>query len=117
MRSDRGAVSTELAVLTPLLIGFMLFAVYAGRVAQTQGDVTHAAYEAARRDYAADAFPVDVQKELEGPLREIAVVLDEAPGDRFERGDPARAPVDDLSPPLPRHRRHPDRDASRPPHP
>jgi Flp pilus assembly protein TadG len=48
MRSDRGAVSTELAVLTPLLIGFMLFAVYAGRVAQTQGDVTHAAYEAAR---------------------------------------------------------------------
>jgi Flp pilus assembly protein TadG len=48
MRSQRGAVSTELAVLTPLLIGFMLFAVYAGRVAQTQGDVTHAAYEAAR---------------------------------------------------------------------
>ena len=48
MRSDRAAVSTELAVLTPLLIGFMLFAVYAGRVAQTQGDVTHAAYEAAR---------------------------------------------------------------------
>lgn len=48
MRPERGAVSTELAVLTPLLIGFMLFAVYAGRVAQTQGDVTHAAYEAAR---------------------------------------------------------------------
>jgi Flp pilus assembly protein TadG len=48
MRREDGAVSTELAVLTPILIGFMLFAVYAGRVAQTQGDVTHAAYEAAR---------------------------------------------------------------------
>lgn len=48
MRSDRGAVSTELAVLTPVLIGFMLLAVYAGRVTQAQADVEHAAYEAAR---------------------------------------------------------------------
>ena len=46
--SDRGAVSTELAVLTPLLIGFMLFVVFAGRVAQAEGDVAHAAQEAAR---------------------------------------------------------------------
>ena len=46
--SDRGAVSTELAVLTPLLIGFMLFVVFAGRVAQAEGDVAHAAHEAAR---------------------------------------------------------------------
>jgi Flp pilus assembly protein TadG len=46
--SDRGAVSTELAVLTPLLIGFMLFVVFAGRVAQGEGDVAHAAHEAAR---------------------------------------------------------------------
>lgn len=47
-RGEAGAVSTELAVLTPLLIGFMLFAVYAGRIAQAEGDVAHAAQEAAR---------------------------------------------------------------------
>ena len=45
---ETGAVSTELAVLTPVLIGFMLFAVYAGRVTQAEGDVANAAQEAAR---------------------------------------------------------------------
>jgi len=45
---ERGAVSTELAVLTPVLLGFMLFAVFAGRVAQMDGDVANAAHEAAR---------------------------------------------------------------------
>ena len=45
---QRGAVSTELAVLAPLLIGFMLFVVFAGRVAQAEGDVANAAHEAAR---------------------------------------------------------------------
>ncbi len=43
-----GAVSTELAVITPLLIGFMLLVVFAGRVAQAEGDVAQAAHEAAR---------------------------------------------------------------------
>lgn len=45
---EMGAVSTELAVLTPVLIGFMLLVVFAGRVAQAEGDVAHAAHEAAR---------------------------------------------------------------------
>ena len=45
-RDQRGAVSTELAVLTPLLIGFMLLVVFAGRVAQAEGDVAHAAHAA-----------------------------------------------------------------------
>ena len=45
---QRGAVSTELALLAPLLIGFMLFVVFAGRVAQAEGDVANAAQEAAR---------------------------------------------------------------------
>ena len=45
---QRGAVSTELAVMTPLLIGFMLLVVFAGRTAQTEGDVVHAVQEAAR---------------------------------------------------------------------
>ena len=43
-----GAVSTELAVVTPILIGFLLLVVFAGRVAQAEGDVRHAAHEAAR---------------------------------------------------------------------
>jgi Flp pilus assembly protein TadG len=47
-RGDAGAASTELAVLTPVLIGFMLLAVYAGRVVQAEADVAHAAQEAAR---------------------------------------------------------------------
>lgn len=46
--SETGALSTELAVLAPVLIGFMLFAVFAGRIAQAQSDVAHAAHEAAR---------------------------------------------------------------------
>lgn len=45
---QRGAVSTELVVLAPVLIGFMLFVVFAGRVAQAEGDVANAAHEAAR---------------------------------------------------------------------
>jgi Flp pilus assembly protein TadG len=48
MREEAGAVSTELAVLTPLLIGFMLLVIFAGRVVQAEADVAHAAHEAAR---------------------------------------------------------------------
>ena len=48
LHDQRGAVSTELAVLAPLLIGFMLLVVFAGRTAQAEGDVAHAAQEAAR---------------------------------------------------------------------
>jgi Flp pilus assembly protein TadG len=47
-RAETGAVSTEVAVLTPLIIGFMLLVVYAGRVAQAEGSVANAAHEAAR---------------------------------------------------------------------
>jgi hypothetical protein len=36
------------------------------------------AWEASRRDYAPEAFPPEVQRELAEPLREIAAVLDEA---------------------------------------
>lgn len=46
--NDHGAMSTELAVLTPILIGLVLFVVYTGRTVEAQADVTHAAYEAAR---------------------------------------------------------------------
>lgn len=46
--TDRGALSTELAVITPVVIGLVLFVVYAGRTVQAEADVAHAAYEAAR---------------------------------------------------------------------
>lgn len=47
-RGEVGAVSTELAVLTPVFIAMMLLAVFAGRVAQGEADVVNAAHEAAR---------------------------------------------------------------------
>jgi hypothetical protein len=47
------------------------------------------AYDAARRDYAAESFSPEVQRELAGELRDIAVVLDEA--FRILRADEIRA--------------------------
>ena len=46
--NEHGALSTELAVLTPILIGLVLLVVYTGRTVESQADVAHAAYEAAR---------------------------------------------------------------------
>lgn len=48
MNDDRGGMTAELAVLTPLLVLCMLFVVVAGRVGQARQDVTQAAAEAAR---------------------------------------------------------------------
>ena len=46
---ERGAVSTEFAVVMPaFLTAFMLLVVFAGRVAQAENDVRTAAQEAAR---------------------------------------------------------------------
>lgn len=47
-RWEAGALSTELAVVTPVIIGLVLFVVYAGRTVEAEADVAHAAYEAAR---------------------------------------------------------------------
>lgn len=48
-RGERGAVSTEFAVvMTGFLTAFMLLIVFAGRVAQAENDVRSAAQEAAR---------------------------------------------------------------------
>lgn len=47
-RNDAGALSTELAVVTPVVIGLVLFVVYAGRTVEAEADVAYAAYEAAR---------------------------------------------------------------------
>jgi hypothetical protein len=47
------------------------------------------AYEAARRDYAAESFPKEVQRDLSSELAEIACVLDEA--QRVLRSDGVRA--------------------------
>lgn len=48
-RSDRGAISTELAVvMTPFLAAFVLLVVFAGRFAQAENDVRSATHDAAR---------------------------------------------------------------------
>lgn len=48
MTDERGGVTTELAVLTPVLVLLMLFVVLSGRLGQADQDVTQAAAEAAR---------------------------------------------------------------------
>jgi Flp pilus assembly protein TadG len=47
-REEQGSVAVELAVLAPALVALLLLVVYAGRVAQTDGDVRRAASAAAR---------------------------------------------------------------------
>ncbi len=48
LRDERGAVSTELVLLTPLLIVLLLFVVALGRLASARLDVAGAAAQAAR---------------------------------------------------------------------
>lgn len=45
---ERGSVAVEVAVLAPALIALLLLVVFAGRVAQADGEVRRAASEAAR---------------------------------------------------------------------
>ena len=48
-RDDRGALSTELAVvMVAFIAGFVLLVVFAGRVASAENDVRSAAHDAAR---------------------------------------------------------------------
>lgn len=45
---DRGSVAVETAVIAPALVALLLLVVFAGRVAQAEGDVRRASSEAAR---------------------------------------------------------------------
>ena len=47
-RDQRGSVAVEMAVLAPALVVLLLLVVFAGRVAQADGDVRRAASAAAR---------------------------------------------------------------------
>lgn len=47
-RDDRGSVAVEVAVVAPALVVLLLLVVFAGRVAEADGNVTRAAGEAAR---------------------------------------------------------------------
>lgn len=47
-RDDRGTVAVETAVVAPALVMLLLLVVFAGRVAQAEGDVRRAASEGAR---------------------------------------------------------------------
>jgi Flp pilus assembly protein TadG len=46
--TQRGSATTEVAILTPLLVLLLLLVVFSGRLGQADQDVTHAAAEAAR---------------------------------------------------------------------
>jgi Flp pilus assembly protein TadG len=49
LSSDRGAISSEMAVvMVSFFAGFLMLVVFAGRVAQAENDVRSAAHEAAR---------------------------------------------------------------------
>lgn len=58
-RDERGSVAVETAVVAPALVALLLLVVFAGRVAQAEGEVRRAASEAARaaslRQHAGDA--------------------------------------------------------------
>lgn len=47
-RSERGAVTTELVLVTPILIGFLSLVVLGGRLTAAKSDVVSAASDAAR---------------------------------------------------------------------
>jgi Flp pilus assembly protein TadG len=47
-RAERGSMTVEFVVLAPLLIGLMLFLLFAGRVVEAHGQVDGAARDAAR---------------------------------------------------------------------
>lgn len=48
VRDDEGSVAVETAVVAPALVMLLLLVVFAGRVAQAEGDVRRASSEAAR---------------------------------------------------------------------
>lgn len=45
---DRGSVAVEIVLLTPVLVIFVLFAVFGGRATEAMSDVRHAADQGAR---------------------------------------------------------------------
>lgn len=45
---DRGSVTVEIVLLTPLLVLFTVFTVFGGRAVESQNDVRHAADQGAR---------------------------------------------------------------------
>ncbi|MEN9805406.1 MAG: hypothetical protein RIS41_2253 [Actinomycetota bacterium] len=47
-RRDRGSVTVEMVLLTPLLVLFVIFTVFGGRAAESMTDVQHAADQGAR---------------------------------------------------------------------
>ena len=48
LRDDRGTIAVEVAVIAPALLFLMLLVVYAGKVAEADGNVERAASDAAR---------------------------------------------------------------------
>lgn len=61
-RSDRGSATTELVLLTPVLVLMLLFVVALGRFAATRADVDAAARDAARAAANARSAPAALER-------------------------------------------------------
>jgi len=57
-RRDAGSSTVELAILTPLLVGLLLFVVFCGRLVSAQLDLDAAAHGAARAASSPARYPV-----------------------------------------------------------
>lgn len=76
MHTERGSVSVEVAVIAPAFVFLMLLVVFAGKVAEADGNVERAAAEAARaaslRQSPDDAIS-DAEAAVEANLRHAGV--------------------------------------------
>ena len=66
MISERGSVTVELVILTPLLMMLVLFGIYAGRASEAVIQVRHAADQAAR------AASKGVKSRIQSTAKQIA---------------------------------------------
>lgn len=79
MRSERGSVSVEVAVIAPAFVFLMLLVVFAGKVSEADGNVERAAAEGARaaslRQTASNAA-TDARSTVEANLAVAGVTCD-----------------------------------------
>lgn len=72
MRRDNGTMALELALLTPLLVAFMLVMVGLGRVVEAQSQVDGAARDAARAASLSRTRPAARSAAVEAAVRTLA---------------------------------------------
>lgn len=85
--AERGAVTTELVLVTPLILVLLLFVAYAGRVAGARNDAVGAARDAARSASLArspTAAREAARAAAEATLADQRVICDGGPGVRTD---------------------------------